>query len=85
MLLQGSRYLAEGTHPSQIIEGINIALPESKKFLEQYKRKMAERIKLDREVRLSVARTALSTKVKADLASKLADIVVDAVDVVRDA
>lgn len=83
LLHQASRYLAEGTHPSALIEGIFLAKDEFIKFLEDYKKKVSESIKVDREVLVSVAKTALRTKLKQEVADKLADIVVDAVNTVK--
>lgn len=84
MLAQASRYLAENTHPSILIEGMFLAKIEAQRFLKEYKEKMQKKIPIDREVLVSVAKTSLRTKVAEDLADQLADIVVDAVTTIQD-
>lgn len=83
MLQQANRYLLEGLHPSLLIEGFYLAKAESRKFLDSYKEQMKQRIKVDREVLVSVARTALQTKLYPELANKMADIIVDAVKCIQ--
>lgn len=83
ILSQAQRYLAEGTHPSVLIEGIYNAKQEAQKYLDELKNKMiAKQPKIDREILISVARTALRTKLQEELADKLSDIVVDAIQTI---
>eukprot|EP01027_Heterolobosea_sp_BB2_P025518 GEZU01039165.1.p1 GENE.GEZU01039165.1~~GEZU01039165.1.p1 ORF type:complete len:539 (-),score=177.57 GEZU01039165.1:202-1818(-) len=79
MLKHAERYLAEGMHPSVIIEGLELAKDEALKFLDNFKLTKP----VDRELLVSVAKTSLRTKVKPVLADKLAEIVVDAVQIIR--
>jgi T-complex protein 1 subunit zeta len=83
MLSQATRYLAEGTHPAVLIEGLYLAKTEARKFLDQYRKEMQQKINLDRETLVSVARTSLKTKLDDKMADKMADIVVDAVEAIR--
>ncbi|EFC50370.1 predicted protein [Naegleria gruberi] len=83
MLQQANRFLMEGLHPSVLIEGFYLAKAEARKFLETYKEEMKEKIKIDREVLISVARTALQTKLYPELANQMADIIVDAIKCVQ--
>ncbi len=84
ILAQGIRYISEGTHPTVLVEGLHLARTEAKNFLEKYKAQMTDKVKLDRETLVSVAKTSLRTKVHEEMASKLADIVVDSVNTVKD-
>lgn len=83
MLLQAQRYLSEGTHPAVLVEGMYLAKAESQSFLEQYKQDMTKRVKIDREVLVNVAKTALKTKLRESLAEKMSDIIVDAVQTIQ--
>ncbi|KAL9645611.1 hypothetical protein ABK040_000673 [Willaertia magna] len=83
MLQQANRYLFEGLHPTLIIEGFYLAKAEAKKYLEKMREEMKEKVKIDREILVSVARTALQTKLYPELANKMADIIVDAVQTVK--
>jgi T-complex protein 1 subunit zeta len=82
LLAQAERYLAEGMHPGVIIEGLEVAKQEARKFLEKFVSDVKKKVKVDREVLLSVAKTSLRTKVHEELADKLATIVVDATDII---
>ncbi|KAL9109634.1 MAG: hypothetical protein Q9227_005671 [Pyrenula ochraceoflavens] len=75
LLKQADRYIREGLHPRIIVDGYEIAKTEALKFLDSFK---IER-EIDRELLLSVARTALSTKINSSLAEKLTPSLVDAV------
>jgi len=79
LLKQAERYLNEGLHPRVIVEGFDVAKRESLKFLETFKRAAPGVEAPDREMLLCVARTALRTKLREELADKLTAIVVDAV------
>ena len=79
LLKQAERYLNEGLHPRVIVEGFDVAKRESLKFLETFKRAAPGVEAPDREMLLCVARTALRTKLREELADKLTTIVVDAV------
>ncbi|KNE55410.1 T-complex protein 1, zeta subunit [Allomyces macrogynus ATCC 38327] len=75
LLKQAERYISEGLHPRVLTEGFELAKKESLQFLESFKLTK----KVDRSLLCDVARTALRTKVHADLADNLTEAVVDAV------
>lgn len=75
LLKQAERYISDGLHPRILAEGFDLAQKEALAFLEKYKVACT----LDRETLLSVAKTALRTKLQHDLADKLAESVVEAV------
>lgn len=79
LLKQAERYISEGLHPRVVTEGYDIAKTEALKFLENFKVNKP----MDRETLLSVARTSLRTKVRAELADALTEAVVDAVLAIR--
>ncbi|ORZ38782.1 T-complex protein 1 zeta subunit [Catenaria anguillulae PL171] len=79
LLKQAERYISEGLHPRVITEGFELAKKESLQFLESFK---VQR-KMDRALLCDVARTALRTKLHADLADTLTEAVVDAVMTIR--
>ena len=79
LLKQAERYLNEGLHPRVLVEGFDVAKRESLKFLETFMRATPGLEGVDREMLLCVARTALRTKLREELADKLTTIVVDAV------
>lgn len=76
LLKQAERYISDGLHPRIVAEGFDLAQREALVFLDKY------RVPLDasdRETLLSVARTALRTKLPLDLADSLASSVTEAV------
>lgn len=75
LLKQAERFTTEGVHPRIITDGFDIARRETLKYLDSYKIERA----IDRELLLQVARSALSTKVQAEVAEILVPIVTDAV------
>lgn len=77
LLHQANRFLEEGLHPRVIVEGFEHAREETLKFLDTFK----EDIKgpIDRDTMVQVARTSLRTKLHAELADHMTEIVVDAV------
>ncbi|KNE60062.1 hypothetical protein AMAG_05494 [Allomyces macrogynus ATCC 38327] len=75
LLKQAERYISEGLHPRVLTEGFELAKKESLQFLESFKLTK----KIDRSLLCDVARTALRTKVHADLADNLTEAIVDAV------
>lgn len=80
LLKQAEHYISEGVHPRVIVDGFEKARERALKFLEDFKKpKPIE----DRSLLVNVAKTALCTKVRADLLDKLSEIVVDAVLCVR--
>merc|ERR1711988_1921734 len=79
LLKQADRYLSEGVHPRLIAEGFDIAKQLAIEFLDKFKMDK----EVDRELLISVARTALRTKVHRELADILTEIVVDAVLMIR--
>eukprot|EP01080_Neovahlkampfia_damariscottae_P011677 gene11677-4912_t len=83
LLTQSKRYLVEGMHPSDIVQGFEIAKNKSKKFLEDYGKKMKEKVKVDDETLINVAKTALRTKLAHELADKLAADLVEAIKIIK--
>lgn len=79
LLRQAERYLAEGFHPRVLTDGFLLAKEHCVQFLEKFKVQKA----IDHELLCSVARTSLRTKVHAQLADKLTNIVVDAVQTIK--
>lgn len=80
LLKQAERYISEGLHPRVLTEGFDIAKNESVKFLDTFKKE----VEINRETLINVARTALRTKVRKELADKLTEAVVDAVLAIRE-
>ena len=79
LLKQAERYLNEGLSPRVLVEGFDAAKRASIKFLEDYKVPCPGVANPDKELLTCVARTALRSKLREDLADKLTSIVVDAV------
>merc|ERR1712178_507257 len=79
LMKQADRYLSEGVHPRLIAEGIDVAKQLSIEFLDSFK---VEK-EVDRELLISVARTAPRTKVHQELADILTEIVVDGVLMIK--
>lgn len=81
ILSVSERLLAEGAHPSTLVEGILKAKKESMIWMKLYAREMQKRYikRIDDEVLLNVAKTSLRTKLKQDMADKLAKYLVQAV------
>lgn len=79
LLRQAERFIQEGVHSRVISEGFDVAKAGALQFLEQFKRRMD----VDRATLISVANTALATKLHAQLASQLSADVVDAVLAVK--
>lgn len=79
LLRQAERFIQEGVHSRVISEGFDVAKAGVLQFLEQLKRRMD----VDRATLISVANTALATKLHAQLASQLSADVVDAVLAVK--
>jgi T-complex protein 1 subunit zeta len=79
LLKQAERYLNEGLHPRVLVEGFDAAKSASIKFLETFKIECAGVEAPDKELLTCVAKTALRSKLREELADKLTTIVVDAV------
>eukprot|EP00227_Mantoniella_beaufortii_P011673 CAMPEP_0197577326 /NCGR_PEP_ID=MMETSP1326-20131121/1996_1 /TAXON_ID=1155430 /ORGANISM="Genus nov. species nov., Strain RCC2288" /LENGTH=537 /DNA_ID=CAMNT_0043140381 /DNA_START=18 /DNA_END=1631 /DNA_ORIENTATION=+ len=79
LLKQAERYLNEGLHPRVIVEGFEAAQKASVKFLEDMKIPTGGVEAPDRELLTCVAKTALRSKLREEMADKLTTIVVDAV------
>lgn len=75
LLKQADNYISEGLHPRIIVEGFDLAKNRALEVLERVK----VPCKADREVLIQVARSSLQTKLTADLAEHLTQVVVDAV------
>jgi T-complex protein 1 subunit zeta len=82
LLKYAERYIAEGVHPRIIADGFELAKNHAVDFLEKFKVSKPESFK-DREFLASVAKTALRTKLQAEMADQLTEIVTDAVLIVR--
>jgi T-complex protein 1 subunit zeta len=81
LLKQAERHLGEGVHPRMICDGLDIAKKVSAEFLETFKVKKGS---IDREALNCVSRTALRTKLHAELADHLGDVCVDAILCIND-
>ncbi len=81
ILHQCERLLAEGIHPRNLTEGLDLGRARALEVLES-SHKVPAAVG-DRELLLSVARTSLRTKVEAELADKLAAMVVEAIVTVK--
>lgn len=69
------RRLSEGVHPRVLTNGLESARDEALRFLETFKTP----IKSDRATLLQVAKTAIGTKLPAELVQSLSEIVTDAI------
>ena len=75
IMRQAERYIGDGVHPRVLVDGMEFAKVEVLKFLEDFKQTK----EIDRELLVNVARSSLCTKIPANLANPLCDILVDAV------
>ncbi|KAL7554354.1 hypothetical protein ACHAWF_018616 [Thalassiosira exigua] len=85
LLRQAQRFTSEGLHPRVIADGFDIARDATIEFLEKFKVDHSaddKRIQDDRELLRCLASTSLKTKLEHDLAEKIADAVVDAIQCV---
>ncbi|KRX07999.1 GroEL-like apical domain [Pseudocohnilembus persalinus] len=80
MMKLAQRLYQDGIHPRIIVDGYETAKQETLRFLEEFK---VNAENPDKALLLSVARTALQTKLHPELSKLLVDIVVDAVQIVR--
>jgi len=82
LLKQAHRYTSEGLHPRVIADGYDIARDATLEFLDQFKvdygTEDGKKIEDDRELLRCLASTSLKTKLDHDLADKIADAVVEA-------
>jgi len=82
LLKQAQRYTSEGLHPRVIADGYDIARDATLKFLDEFKvdysTDSSKKIEDDRELLRCLACTSLKTKLEHDLADKIADAIVDA-------
>lgn len=76
LLKQSEKYILDGLHPRSLTEGINLAKAESLKFLDQFR---LVKDNHDRETLLSVAKSALLTKLPFNLVNDLASVLVEGV------
>lgn len=83
LLKQAQRYTSEGLHPRVIADGFDIARDATIKFLDEFKvdysKEDGKKIEDDRELLRCLACTSLKTKLEHDLAEKIADAIVDAI------
>lgn len=82
LLKQAERFISEGVHPRTIVDGFEVAREQALQFLDVFKTKPTD---FNREFLLQIARTALATKVNAELTEVLTPIVTDAVLQVKNA
>lgn len=80
LLKQAEIYINEGVHPRVIADGYFLAKEEALKFLDTFKYSIKG---IDKELLLSVAQTALKTKVNGPLAEQLANICLEAISFVH--
>jgi T-complex protein 1 subunit zeta len=78
LLKYAERVLSEGVHPRIIADGFEMARNRASDFLRKF---MEPKISIaeDRELLCNIARTSLRTKLQADMADQLTEIVTDAV------
>jgi len=76
LLRQADRYASEGLHPRVITDGFDIARDAVVKFLDEFK--VSANVQ-DRELLTCIASTSLHTKLDHELASKMTEAVVDAI------
>jgi T-complex protein 1 subunit zeta len=67
LMKQSERHMAEGIHPSVLVDGIEIAKKQSLEYLEKIKHLPGN---IDREFLLNIARTSLRTKLTPELADQ---------------
>eukprot|EP00804_Cyclotella_cryptica_P015697 CCRYP_018920-RA/>CCRYP_018920-RA protein AED:0.22 eAED:0.22 QI:167/1/1/1/1/1/2/198/547 len=79
LLKQAHRYTSEGLHPRVIADGFDIARDATLALLDTFKVTPADKIEHDRELMRCLASTSLKTKLEHDLADKLSDAIVDAI------
>lgn len=77
LLKQAEYYINEGVHPRVIADGYDLARQQALAYLNRIKITPSDAA--DRELLISVAKTALRTKVNIELADQLADICVDGI------
>eukprot|EP00808_Paulinella_micropora_P020254 g6616.t1 len=82
LLKQAATYLSEGLHPRVMVEGFEAAREATIAHLEEFKQKLEER-DITRDLLSQVARTSLRTKLPQKLADHLTEIVVSAVQCIR--
>lgn len=80
VLRKAFSYIEDGLHPRILSEGISLAKKQAQFFLEEFKIKK----EIEKKLLLSVAETAIKTKVECELGEKLAQICVDAVMTIRE-
>mmetsp|Transcript_18542 Transcript_18542/g.27127 ORF Transcript_18542/g.27127 Transcript_18542/m.27127 type:complete len:542 (+) Transcript_18542:141-1766(+) len=79
LLSTAQRFIDEGLHPRIIADGFEKAREHVSEFLDDFKISPEGDIRENRELLMSVARTALRTKLQIDLADQLTQICTDAV------
>eukprot|EP00591_Stephanopyxis_turris_P006182 CAMPEP_0195523824 /NCGR_PEP_ID=MMETSP0794_2-20130614/23273_1 /TAXON_ID=515487 /ORGANISM="Stephanopyxis turris, Strain CCMP 815" /LENGTH=565 /DNA_ID=CAMNT_0040653905 /DNA_START=129 /DNA_END=1823 /DNA_ORIENTATION=+ len=80
LLRQADRYCTEGLHPRVVTDGFDIARDAAVKFLDEFKVEMTgKNMKEDRDLLRCIASTSLKTKLDHDLADKITEAVVDAI------
>uniref|UniRef100_A0A6S9AY65 T-complex protein 1 subunit zeta n=2 Tax=Ditylum brightwellii TaxID=49249 RepID=A0A6S9AY65_9STRA len=78
LLRQAERYAAEGLHPRVITDGFDIARDATLKFLDEFKVEKKNAAQ-DRDLLTCIAGTSLKTKLDRELADKMTEAVVDAI------
>lgn len=82
LLKYAQRYLMDGVHPRILADGFELGKARAMEFLDKFKVEHPD-LHEDRDLLTSVARTALRTKLRSDMADQLTDIAVNAVLAVR--
>ncbi|TNJ29742.1 TCP-1 chaperonin subunit zeta protein [Giardia muris] len=85
LLRQSARWLAEDVHPRVLVDGFEFARTRLLEFMDSYKNPLPDTKEERHRILHAVARSSLGTKVHHRLANTLADIVVDAVEIVEHA
>ena len=79
LLKYAERVIGDGVHPRTVADGFDLAKTRALEFLDTFKLAGPVEGTYPRETLLSVAKTALRTKLVPEMADQLADIVTDAV------
>lgn len=82
LLKQAEKYLSDGIHPRVLVDGFDAAKTLVLDLLDRFAKPITD-ISQDREVLCNVCRTALTTKLRPELANQLTEIVTDALLTIR--
>ncbi|KAK4337338.1 hypothetical protein RND71_043509 [Anisodus tanguticus] len=81
LLRQAEIHISDGLHPRVVTDGFDLAKKKALEVLNKFKISQKE---YNKEVLLNVSKTALKTKTSRKLADQLAEICVEAVNIIKD-